>query len=153
MRHRCWGERAHEDLLRSSDRRQRAIARLDKIESVILTLAVTYSMATIGLAGLGIWLDRPAYYLTSATGGVLAVVLGSIKLDHHRRRMRLMQQEETYEDALRVIEAAGLVDDQKERAKIISAYAAAIQPGSALSERPGTRKTAKHVRRRKHAES
>jgi hypothetical protein len=118
-----WGERAQWDLIRSSDRRQQAIYKLDRIESVILTITAAYSTALIGLTAVSVWLNHPTYYLSSVAGSALAAVLGVIKIDIYKRRVLLLQQQEKSETSLRVLEAIGLIDDPTERMRIISEYA------------------------------
>ena len=100
--------------------------RLDRVDSVVLALAVTSALACLGLTALGIWLDRPTYYMGSLAGGALAAVLGSVKIDLYKRRTVLMQEEGKYEKCLRILEAAGLIYDPQERMRIISNYAAAL---------------------------
>jgi enoyl reductase-like protein len=109
----------------SSGRRQRAISRLDKLESVVLALTIAYSIALVGLTGLGVWLNRPIYYLVSVAGSVLAAVLRATWIDLNKRRALLLQQEEKGENSLRILEVAGLIDDPDERMRIIAEYASA----------------------------
>lgn len=120
-RYRLWSERAYHDLIRSSERRQLALKRLDKIESTTLALTVAYSMILTGLSGWDVWLNRPGYYL-GGVAGTLAVLLGAIKVDINRRRLLLLKQEQKSENCLRILEAVGLVEDMDGRAKMISEY-------------------------------
>jgi hypothetical protein len=146
--HQILGGRAYQDLVKSSDRRQKAISRLDKIEFVILALAVVSSLSWIGLTALAIWLNHPSYYLGSVAGGALAAVFGSIKIGLNKQRMLLMEEEEKYENCLRILEAAGLVDDPQERMRIISRYAAALTQDVAEGKPTGATTGSAYGRRR-----
>lgn len=127
-----WGNKAYEDLQKTTELRRQAIRRLDRIENFILSLVTFFAIASVALAVLGISLDSKtpgldARYLTGGlASGLLAFVLNLIKSDFRQRRLYHMDEEKKYQNCLQLLQAASLVEDSEVRASLISNFAAAL---------------------------